>query len=218
MVVFPEHFASWTEICRHQELLEVQNLRPTSDGLRRKRSFTRSPAGLDAVLLGGSVRSTVGFLPELRPSVSDLGPRRRACSWRRSSTSPPWLSGFLQFLVLGKALHLLKVIGESSMAQLHDFCGSQSKLSFLTGFGWISLGVEFPVELSCRVFIPAFQLPDTATHSWLPREPFHRLLDHYTDVSSVGFCFCFSTFLSVPLFVSVNEGRWNLVAFEKPFP
>ncbi|XP_077761851.1 chloride channel CLIC-like protein 1 isoform X1 [Canis aureus] len=70
MVVFPEHFASWTEICRHQELLEVQNLRPTSDGLRRKRSFTRSPAGLDAVLLGGSVRSTVGFLPELRPSPS----------------------------------------------------------------------------------------------------------------------------------------------------
>lgn len=108
MVTFPKHFAAQGVVCGPTSLPSPGAVRIAESQahfrLSQKLFLTRSRAGLDAVLLGGSVRSAVRFLKEFQPSVSDQGDLAGGLKFEAGSTSAsgPGLPSFLQFLVLDK--------------------------------------------------------------------------------------------------------------------
>lgn len=78
----------------------MQNLRPTSDVFNQKLFLTRSQAGLDAALFGGSVRSAIRLLKELQPSVSDHRDLAGGLEFAAGSTLLPQLLVLCNFSFL----------------------------------------------------------------------------------------------------------------------
>lgn len=94
MVTFPKNFAApsvWSvgqHLCHHQDLLEMQNLRPAAD---LEAVFNKIPSRFRCSLFGESVRSAVRFLNEFQHLVSDQGDLAGGLEFEAGSTSasPP---------------------------------------------------------------------------------------------------------------------------------